>query len=120
MSFLCARSELCVYTEIDRLSSEKNQKHMFICFGVGMHDRAASPATIARWVCQTIKAAYADFLREPQHQQIHGVTMHQVRAVATSLAFLDGASIEHMINSGFWRTPSVCYYLSDMRDESDG
>ena len=81
---------------------------------------AVSPATISRWIVETIRFAYSDPSEESL--QFARVTAHEVRALSTSWAFFRGTSLSDLLSAVHWRSQSTfsSAYLRDMAVESDG
>lgn len=99
-----------------------NQEHMFVCYAPGKHKSASSPTTIARWICDAVKAAHWSLAdASPDRRRLLGLHAHEVRALAHSLAFHSGVTLEHVLLAGSWRSPDVFinYYLTDLQVQED-
>ena len=76
--------------------------------------RAASKNAIAYFLKSTIKEAYLNVSEETM--RLYKVTPHEVRAVATSLAFEHNLAIETVLEAAQWRSNTVFtgHYLKDV------
>ena len=76
--------------------------------------RAASKNAIAYFLKSTIKEAYLSVSEETM--RLYKVTPHEVRAVATSLAFEHNLAIETVLEAAQWRSNTVFtgHYLKDV------
>ena len=70
--------------------------------------------TISRWISTVIRRAYQPDSHE--HQTFHGVSAHEVRALATSWRFAHSMSLEEVMNAASWRSNSTfsSFYLRDV------
>ena len=71
---------------------------------------AASRDTVSRWLVQCIKLAGDDVL------QAGPVRAHDTRALSTSWALFNGATVEQIQKAAFWANPNsfVSCYLKDV------
>ena len=76
--------------------------------------RAASKNAIAYFLKSTIREAYLSVSEETM--KLYKVTPHEVRAVATSLAFEHNLAIETVLEAAQWRSNTVFtgHYLKDV------
>ena len=72
--------------------------------------RAASKDTVSRWLVECIKLAGDDVL------QVGPIRAHDTRALSTSWALFNGASIEQIQKAAFWSNPNsfISCYLKDV------
>jgi hypothetical protein len=108
---------LSIYlTRTASLRSSTN-KRLFIPIKKGVSD--LSVKTISTWICKTIYLAY-----ESSGQVIldkFQVKAHDVRALASSWALFNNASLNEVLSAGFWRVESsfLSHYLRSMSVQAD-
>jgi hypothetical protein len=88
------------------LRSSTNKK-LFIPIKKGVSD--LSVKTISTWICKTISLAY-----ESSGQVIldkFQVKAHDVRALASSWALFNNASLNEVLSAGFWRVKVLSYLI---------
>jgi len=97
-------------------SSRRDNEHMLVCYATGWEHKEASPTTISRWITETIRLAYQLANKSSELNTIHQIRSHDVRALANSLAFSSGSSMEQILRAGFWRSETVFinFYLKDL------
>ena len=78
-----------------------------------------SSASISRWIKATIKFAYDQL--SPEDRAVHQVRAHELRALASSWAFLNHAPLDEVLLAAFWRSATTfsSFYLRDVSSESD-
>ena len=114
---LCPVRILSIYlTRTASLHSSTN-KRLFIPIKKGVSD--LSVKTISTWICKTISLAY-----ESSGQIIldkFQVKAHDVRALASSWALFNNASLNEVLSAGFWRGESsfLSHYLRSMSVQAD-
>ena len=72
--------------------------------------RAASRSTLARWLTDCISLAGSDAL------SVGPFSAHQTRALSSSWALFNGASIDSILQAAFWSNPNsfIACYLKDV------
>ncbi|XP_069114520.1 uncharacterized protein [Argopecten irradians] len=72
------------------------------------------------WICQVIKIAYE--LSNDLSRAKCKVRAHEVRALAASLALLNGSSFQDIMSAAFWRGQSTFtdFYLRSLSSHSEG
>jgi hypothetical protein len=112
---LCPVRALSWYRDRTK-SSRRDNEHMFVCYATGWEHKEASPTTISRWITETIRLAYQLANKSSELNTIHHIRSHDVRALANSLAFSSGSSMEHILRAGFWKSETVFinFYLKDL------
>ena len=115
---LCPVRALALYKERTALSRGA-QPQMFVCFGEGKSETPASRATLSRWINDVIGFAYEH--SNVDADKVHA-KMHDLRSIANTLAFRDGAAMEHVMAAGYWKSPSTfaSYYLADLSADTEG
>jgi hypothetical protein len=97
--FLCPLRALKWYRQ-RTLESRRGDKHMFMCFREGWQHLPASPATISRWVVDTVRFALHTIV-DKGGVPFHRVRAHEVRALANSLSYLAGTDWERLLAAGY-------------------
>ena len=74
------------------------------------YEKHISADTISRWIVQTIKFAYGS--NNMEHSKINA---HEVRALASSWAWLNGVPLREVVKASFWSSENsfIRYYLID-------
>jgi hypothetical protein len=82
-------------------------------------DSDISAKTISSWICRTILLAYESSGEEFLNR--HSVTAHEVRALASSWALFNSASISEVLLAGIWRCQDyfATFYLRSMSAQAD-
>lgn len=91
------------------------QTALFICHGRSMHTTAATIQTLSRWFKEVIHLAYSGDILNTEEGKI-SAHIHQLRAMANSLAFSRKATLAEVMRAGYWKSPNVFIscYLMDM------
>ena len=78
-----------------------------------------SAASISRWISSTIRHAYSQLSEEDKRSLL--VRAHEVRALATSWAFLNHAPLSDILLSAFWRSSTTfsSFYLRDLASQHE-
>ena len=73
-------------------------------------------ATVASWVKKLIREAYSHTEADSQALALSSARVHEIRAIAASLAFQTNFSLVDILSSAQWATPSVfaSFYLRDV------
>ena len=73
-------------------------------------------ATMASWVKKLVRAAYTQAESSQEALSLAGTRVHEVRAIASSLALQSTFALEDILGAAQWATPSVfaSYYLRDV------
>jgi integrase len=109
---LCVVRALRYYLKTTK-DVRKGRKRFFIAMKKG-HEGDICRHTISSWLKKTILLAYAKSSSEVQ--QIHRVKAHDVRAMASSWAFLKNVSLDAILQACSWRshTTFTNFYLKDL------
>ena len=114
---LCPVRALKLYLDRTRSLRTKGNFRLFLPVKKGIEDISAK--TISSWLCRTIRLAYessgAEFLAN------HSVKAHEVRALASSWALFNSASLSEILSAGFWRCQDffTSFYLRSMSSQAD-
>ncbi len=101
IALLCPVRALRIY--VDHTQSFRTSDQLFVCFGGQQKGRAVSKQRLAHWIVEAIVLAYqARRLPCPL-----GVRAHSTRAVASSWALAQGASIADICKAAGWATPNT-------------
>ena len=109
---MCSIRCLKIYLERTK-DLRKDKKLLFISFKKGFSGDI-SKATISQWIKNTVKLAYesanSDLLK------LNRVKAHDVRSLASSLAFRGGVPLDEIMVSCFWRSHGTFtnFYLKDV------
>lgn len=97
------------------LSCRLNRKRLFIPVkGKGN----ISAASIARWIKSVIKFAYQDLSQEDM--DILKIRPHELKALSTSWAFINQASLDDILRAASWKSQSTfSSYLRSPASQSD-
>ena len=92
-------------------------KHLFVTYKEGPVKRA-SANTISSWVKQLIKFAYQKGQSDENVLRLHRTSVHEIRAIASSLALYQNVSLEDILSNCRWSssTTFTSHYLRDMTD----
>ena len=116
-SYLCPVRALRSY--LSRTKSSRKGKHLlFISFKEG-YSRDISRSTISQWIKQTVILGYQH--ADQDTQQLSQVRAHDVRALAASLAFKGGVSLDQVLQACYWKSHGTFtnFYLKDVCWEND-
>ena len=109
---LCpVRAVKCYKKRMDLLRKE-GEKRLFVTYGSGeKQGSGASKKTIARWITDTIKFAYANASEDTL--RLTCIKAHSVRAASTTYALLKGVEVKHILEAADWATPTtfIDYYF---------
>ena len=114
---LCPVRALRIY--LDRTKTLRKGKNLlFISLREG-YSRDISRITISQWIKQTVQTCYQ--LADDTDQQVAQIRAHDVRAMAASLAFKGGVSLEQILGSCYWRSHNTftSFYLKDLCWENE-
>jgi hypothetical protein len=91
----------------------KDRPRLFIAIKKG-HNKDICRNTVSSWIKKTILLAYAK--ASPEVQRLHRVKAHDVRAMASSWAFMKNVSLEAILQACSWRshTTFTNFYLKDL------
>ena len=117
--FLCPVRALRIYRYRTKPRRSKQQRKLFISFDAN-HQKDITANTISAWIKNTIKLAYK--LSSDDQALIHQVSAHEVRALASSVAFSHNLSLQDINRSCYWRGHSTFtqYYLRDIAMATEG
>ena len=113
--FLCPLRALKWYKQ--RTSeSRRADKHMFMCYKEGLQHVPASPATISRWIVETVRFSLRTIVKKGGIPFLK-VRAHEVRALASSLSYLSGTDWEQLLSAGYWKAQDtfINFYLCDLQ-----
>ena len=114
---LCPVRALKVYLEKTK-SMRKGKALLFVSLREG-YSKDITRITISQWIKHTIHTCYQS--SDMTDQQVTQVRAHDVRAMAASLAFKGGISLEQVLSSCYWRSHNTFtnFYLKDICWEND-
>ena len=93
---------------IDRTKSRRTSSSLFVA-SIAPHKGVAT-STIANWLVECIKMAGADAILADR------VRAHDTRAISSSWALFNGASLKEIQQAAFWSNANsfICCYLKDV------
>ena len=93
---------------LDKVKSKRTSSSLFVTQIEPF--KAASKATIARWLVDCIKSAGNEALLS---DHVHA---HDTRAISTSWALFNGATLSEIQSAAYWSTPNtfISCYLKDI------
>ena len=114
---LCPVRALKVYLEKTK-SMRKGKALLFVSLREG-YSKDFTRITISQWIKHTIQTCYQS--SDTADQQVTQVRAHDVRAMAASLAFKGGISLEQVLSSCYWKSHNTFtnFYLKDICWEND-
>ena len=91
-----------------------NRDRFFISINRDAH--CVEKATLSSWVKKLIRSAYAHAETSSEALALANTGVHEVRAIAASLALQATFALSDVLNAAQWTTPSVfaSYYLRDV------
>jgi hypothetical protein len=113
-----AQSECLAYTVstfyVDRTKNSRPAKNTRLFLPLKKEISEISAKTISSWICRTILLAYESSGGKCLNR--HSVKAHEVRAIASSWALFNSASISEVLSAGFWRCQDyfTSFYLRSM------
>ncbi|VDI49919.1 Hypothetical predicted protein [Mytilus galloprovincialis] len=113
---LCPIRVLLLYLQRTQSLRTSSNSRLFIPINKGKQD--LSVKTISTWICKTIQLAYS-FSNEELLNSMH-IKAHDVRAISTSWALFNNASLEEVLSAGFWRTENsfISHYLQSLATQA--
>ncbi|CAG2248570.1 unnamed protein product [Mytilus edulis] len=113
---LCPIRVLLLYLQRTQSLRTSSNSRLFIPINKGKQD--LSVKTISSWICKTIQLAYS-FSNEELLNSMH-IKAHDVRAISTSWALFNNASLEEVLSAGFWRTENsfISHYLQSLATQA--
>ena len=103
---LCTVRAVKCYKKRMKLLRKEGEQRLFLTYGNGDNQGSgASKKTIARWIAETIKFAYANASEETL--RVMKIKAHSVRAAATTYALLKGVEIRHILEAADWASPTT-------------
>ena len=103
---LCPVRAVKCYKKRMKLLRKEGEQRLFLTYGNGDNQGSgASKKTIARWITETIKFAYANASEETL--RVMKIKAHSVRAAATTYALLKGVEIRHILEAADWASPTT-------------
>ena len=114
---LCPVRPLKVYLDKTK-SMRKGKALLFVSLREG-YSKDITRITISQWIKHTIHTCYPS--SDMTDQQVTQVRAHDVRAMAASLVFKGGISLEPVLSSCYWRSHNTFtkFYLKDICWEND-
>ena len=114
---LCPVRALKVYLQKTK-SMRKGKALLFVSLREG-YSKDITRITISQWIKHTIQTCYQS--SDMADQQVTQVRAHDVRAMAASLAFKGGISLEQVLSSCYWKSHNTFtnFYLKDICWEND-
>ena len=113
----CPIRILSIYLDRTKNSRPAKNTRLFLPLKKGVSDISAK--TISSWICRTILLAYESSGEKCLNR--HSVKAHEVRALASSWALFNSASISEVLSAGFWRCQDsfTSFYLRSMSAQAD-
>ena len=96
---MCPVRAINIYRKRTAMFRQDGENRLFITYG-GDQGRGASKKTLARWLVETIRFAYAHANEEDC--QVLKMNAHTTRAVSTTYAISKGVNIKHVIEAADW------------------
>ena len=114
---LCPVRALRIY--LTRKKALRKNKYLLFISLRENYSKDISRVTISQWIKHTILFCYEHSQQEDR--QVTQVKAHDVRAMAASLAFKGGISLEEILDSCYWRCHGTFtdYYLKDFCWKND-
>ena len=106
-----------IYLDRTKNSRPAKNTRLFLPLKKGVSD--ISTKTISSWICCTILLAYESSGEKCLNR--HSVKAHEVRALASSWALFNSASISEVLSAWFWRCQDsfTSFYLRSMSAQAD-
>jgi len=107
---MCPCRALSIY--LDRTKAARNScSQLFLTYKKGAV-RQASKDTIARWIVETVKTAYA----MAGDEDIELARAHDTRSLSTSWALFQGVKLDEIMRAAFWsaETTFTTFYMRDV------
>ena len=113
---LCPIRVLLLYLQRIHSRRTSSNSRLFIPINKGKQDLSAK--IISTWICKTIQLAYSSSSEELLNS-MH-VKAHNVRAISTSWALFNNASLDEVLSAGFWRTQNsfISHYLQSLSSQA--
>ena len=110
----CPIRILSIYLDRTKNSRPAKNTRLFLPLKKGISDISAK--TISSWICRTILLAY-----ESSGERFLNRYSVKVRALASSWALFNSASISEVLSAGFWRCQDsfTSFYLRSMSAQAD-
>lgn len=114
---LCPVRTLKVYLNRTKELRSASNSRLFLPVKKGVSDLSAK--SISRWICNTIFMAYKSSGDETLPR--HSVKAHEVRAISSSWALFNSASISEVLMAGYWRCQNSFteHYLRSLASFAD-
>jgi integrase len=113
---LCPVRALKAYLERSKSVRHRSLRRLFVSLNAG-YEKDLGKATLARWLVETIKLAYAKAGLDPLSTR-----PHEIRAIAASLAASHNVALAAILDAAYWKSENsfISFYLRDIssRDES--
>lgn len=96
----------------------KGRKRLFIPFAPSAVKEISAPS-ISRWIVSCIKTAYSTSVNDTTLLSLK-INAHEVRAIASSLAYFNRVPLDKVLDAAFWKTSSTFarFYLRDFHQDS--
>jgi hypothetical protein len=114
---LCPIRILQIYLGRTKNKRLISNTRLFLPIKTGVHDISAK--SISRWLVNTIRLAYE--VSGDDTLSSHSVKAHGVRALSSSWALFNSASISEVLSAGFWHCQNsfTDHYLRSMSSEAN-
>jgi hypothetical protein len=112
-SCLCPVRSLRLYLDRTRSRRSAPLRRLFLSLNED-YRKDVSAGTISRWISDTVVLAYKTSLAETPASSPRA---HELRALASSAAFLQSCPLRQVLDAAFWRSenPFIHHYLRDLR-----
>jgi hypothetical protein len=113
---LCPIRVLLLY--LQRIHSRRTSSNSRLFIPINKRKQDLSAKIISTWICKTIQLAYSSSSEELLNS-MH-VKAHNVRAISTSWALFNNASLDEVLSAGFWRTQNsfISHYLQSLSSQA--
>ena len=110
---LCAASSVLIY---HKWAKKRNPSRERFFISTQRDGHPVTKSTVASWVKKLIREAYSYTETDSQALALATPKVHEIRAVAASLALQSTFSLEDILGAAQWSTPSVfaSFYLRDV------
>ena len=109
---LCAANTILAY---HKWASKRNPSRTRFFISSHNDGHPVVKATLASWIKKLIREAYAHTESSAEDLTLSDARVHEIRAIATSLALQSTFALTDIISAAQWKTPSIfaSFYLRD-------
>ena len=109
---LCPVRALKQYLYLTKGLREQDERTLFVSYDKARHKhKAVHKNTLSSWVRNTLKYCYKN--ASDRSAQLVGARAHDLRGMATTLAFDGNVEMEEILQAGTWASPNtfISHYL---------